>query len=455
MGSKDTWALVGGNQLLPGRSASSATSRSNSKSKSASPVRRSPLQPLLIFQSDDDYQGYCNFQDITAHQLYAASHDDVWITTVLQLSESVDAIRHAVIALGSLSRRYQADHVVGSVTEETARFDRLALRNYQKSLGYLSIALSSPADHTIKETLVSCMLFSIIELLRGNADAVEVHVNSGSRLVQQYRQLLVDEPSLIRLFSQIQLLSVLWLGRPSMFPASSPNFELLETAENTPNVVGENGVVALEEQLVSLSNSAQSLSKGWPPSHYVRTDDDRLRLDNLQSRLDAWQFAYDIACPQDSSAISDEDEMHMCLMKLKRLQIQHLIESCGLGPGSMLSELESSTMLGIATRLLVPNNRLRRLGSVTRLGSLIPPLIFRNPGPSMWKDTALSGDLVPLFCFPLGAIEPLYYVATNASTLEIRLCAIELMERQPWREGGWDSSVMAEIARKKANAKST
>lgn len=59
-----------------------------------------------------------------------------------------------------------------------------------------------------------------------------------------------------------------------------------------------------------------------------------------------------------------------------------------------------------------------------------------------------SGDL-RLFAFVAGVIQPLHMVADKC--VDVTLCeeALELLEDMPWREGAWDSAVMASIARRR------
>ena len=54
-----------------------------------------------------------------------------------------------------------------------------------------------------------------------------------------------------------------------------------------------------------------------------------------------------------------------------------------------------------------------------------------------------------MFAFVSGVIQPLHMVADKCCDNSICVEAIELLEERPWREGAWDSAVMAKIARRK------
>lgn len=48
-----------------------------------------------------------------------------------------------------------------------------------------------------------------------------------------------------------------------------------------------------------------------------------------------------------------------------------------------------------------------------------------------------------MFSLYVGIIAPLYLVANRCQILEVRNEAIALLSERPWREGAWDSSVIA------------
>ena len=62
-------------------------------------------------------------------------------------------------------------------------------------------------------------------------------------------------------------------------------------------------------------------------------------------------------------------------------------------------------------------------------------------------------DDIQMFAFVAGAIQPLHLVAEKC--VDSSLCheAIALLEEKPWKEGAWDSTTMAAIARRKLAAR--
>ena len=62
-------------------------------------------------------------------------------------------------------------------------------------------------------------------------------------------------------------------------------------------------------------------------------------------------------------------------------------------------------------------------------------------------------DEIPMFAFVAGAIQPLHLVAEKCVDSSLCREAIAILEERPWKEGAWDSTTMAAIARRKLAAR--
>ena len=60
---------------------------------------------------------------------------------------------------------------------------------------------------------------------------------------------------------------------------------------------------------------------------------------------------------------------------------------------------------------------------------------------------------IPMFAFVAGAIQPLHLVAEKCVDSSLCREAIALLEERPWKEGAWDSTTMAAIAKRKLAAR--
>jgi len=369
-------------------------------------------------------------------QLSAATGNQSWIDTILQLSHTNEAIRHATIAIGGLGKRFQSGDVMSSRDSKSLHFDTLALSNYQKSLGMLSHTLATsntaPAYDTLRQTLITCILFVIIDFLRGNDESLLVHLRSGSRLLQQHQDLAVGDARLHFLFLQVDMLVTLWLDRPSALSGPTPDFEMLQLA-GIEHLTGGNRLEVLEGRLVMIGNRVntvrmacklQSLDHGSAKSQHRY----------VQVQLDAWVSSLNEYASETIVSGSKDNDLRTKLLWINQIYLQLILDHCFADAKSEVCQLQASkafeTILTMAKPLLQPTNLIKDVS------------VF-------WYDDSEKGRSVPLFRFSAGAICPLYLIALHASSPGIRLRALDLLERDPWREGGWDSSAMASIARRR------
>ncbi|KAH8901486.1 hypothetical protein GQ53DRAFT_835258 [Thozetella sp. PMI_491] len=89
-----------------------------------------------------------------------------WVELVHAAAEQEPAVRHAVIAIGSLQENLWADRSPAT--------DRFALSHYNKALSHV---LTRRDDGSV--TLLLCLLFVCIEALRGNAPGAVEHCRHG------------------------------------------------------------------------------------------------------------------------------------------------------------------------------------------------------------------------------------------------------------------------------------
>ena len=95
-------------------------------------------------------------------------------------------------------------------------------------------------------------------------------------------------------------------------------------------------------------------------------------------------------------------------------------------------------ILSLATMLLRPATMESRM-------DLLSAIAINNVEPDSYE--------ILSFAFVAGAIQPLYLVAEKCVDSSLCREAIALLEERPWKEGAWDSTIMAAIARRKLAAR--
>ncbi|KAJ9149103.1 C6 zinc finger domain-containing protein [Pleurostoma richardsiae] len=103
-----------------------------------------------------------------------------------QMSHRDDAVKHAVVALGSAYQLFQAAEggpapPPGSTREELEVF---TIEQYTKSLSKLQRHVGSASRESTRLFLVCCLAFICLESLRGNQDSALTHLKNGLNILR-------------------------------------------------------------------------------------------------------------------------------------------------------------------------------------------------------------------------------------------------------------------------------
>jgi hypothetical protein len=131
---------------------------------------------------------------------------DFWDRLVLQACHTEPTIKHALLAL---SAAYEAHELHGRNTKKAtpdllAPCNRFALHQYTKAVRVLSYGLSTNKS-SAQVTLICCLLFVWLELLRNDSNMGLKHLKSGLQILRDMQQLgsSVDK-SLLSIFTRLQ-----------------------------------------------------------------------------------------------------------------------------------------------------------------------------------------------------------------------------------------------------------
>jgi hypothetical protein len=131
---------------------------------------------------------------------------DFWDRLVLQACHAEPTVKHALLAL---SATYEAHELQGRNTKKaildlSAPCNMFALQQYTKAMRILSCSLSANKS-SAQVTLICCLLFVLLELLRNDSNTGLKHLKSGLQILRHIRQLepAVDK-SLLSIFMRLQ-----------------------------------------------------------------------------------------------------------------------------------------------------------------------------------------------------------------------------------------------------------
>jgi cholestenol delta-isomerase len=124
-----------------------------------------------------------------------------WDRTVLQMCHVEPAVKHIVLALGSLHQLSETMHD----TDVALRHQRYADQHYQRALSAAQRLMRSSAPEDIDRVLVACVIFMCFENVRGNHQASQIHAHSGRAIMAQHCERL-RQPSRRNDLDEIQQL---------------------------------------------------------------------------------------------------------------------------------------------------------------------------------------------------------------------------------------------------------
>ena len=139
-----------------------------------------------------ELEGLEFFQLRTGQEMCQSFHSDIWTTLILILSRAEPSILHAIIELGALHENEAALGMPiskGTIVNVRHRFavsqynsviDTLTKRACCTATGYTSDAKQNPLV-----LLVTCLVFTRIDLLRGRYESAILHIRSALSILDE------------------------------------------------------------------------------------------------------------------------------------------------------------------------------------------------------------------------------------------------------------------------------
>ncbi|KAL8918463.1 MAG: hypothetical protein Q9172_005422 [Xanthocarpia lactea] len=432
------------------------------KSKNAlvKPVR-STLAPLPISISGwtgtlEELQGFDYFRAQTSQDL-AYSLNASLQELVLQNSHRHEAIKHGAIALGSLGETIRINSSSVSFNSLPPAFVKheFARSQYYKAIQILQRELKRDDKETVEVALISCFLFIVFEFLQGNDQSTITHLRSGLAILRkQYfqnvdswdaignrRELSPMQSEIVRIFHILDTQATEWLGLHAFHVNSYiPNdggpisryqppasFDSLDDAcGNLINLITR---VYHFRRYASKYDHVASVDQ-IPSSVYAERD-------SLLDELDVHRRLLGSFLSRQIDAQNPEDPHRITILRINR-KVTTMMLATYLEPdeGPFYAQCMSDFWQIISLAAFILRHTPETPPRVVRI-------VHRN---HKAEDAAYGRNL---FSFFAGLIQPLYFTAIKCREKNTAQKAVNLLEVEPWREGAWESSVMAGIARRK------
>ncbi|KAJ9612263.1 hypothetical protein H2200_003860 [Cladophialophora chaetospira] len=366
----------------------------------------------------------------TARKIPGAFFSDAGNALFFQACVSDAAVTHGVLAMCSAHR--DSDKVVAAKKPMLVqREEHFALRQYNKSIKLLQPHLRSDDTISLRIALFSCLAFIWAEFFRSRYQTAASHLEHGLRMLKHARGPpgskrvggnLIDD-WVQGVFKKLYVYSTLFGQRPHhpwpfpihLKPVSSVTVFLNahEAREYLENILLE--ACALLEARSFLGS--------------VKTDGTDAcghLAEKLMNDLDIWMSAYDNTLALLELQL-DMVEAFACRV----LRLYHTMAVIMVGTACEMEETKYDRHTFNFLLILEQMLDLRKVAS----NSKVREKYFGNE------------EGLPHSIGDMGPVAPLYYLATRCRIPRLRVQAIKLLEEEPRKEGIFDASLVANIAR--------
>ena len=425
----------------------------------ATAVRLAKLPSYKVPGTSKERQAFDFFIQNTGRDLFSATNMKSIYQLMLQISQSDDAIRSAIVALGSTGEQLHTCDSLAIQRQRSSPSQDFTRIQYCKALQALQRRIDTNSEHSVAYTILLCVLFCIFEFLQGNEVGALTHLRGGLGLLDQdYSRVAVGldklspnadlHSEILTIFSAMNVQAALWLGLddlPSSFmwlpqPAAGVGDSgLIYGQEDSSRASVFASIDHISDSLNQITRkiyafrlfitSCNQRSSKDPIFQRLRTEKER-----LVSQLQQWPPAVDTWEMELRSNITSDHTCRLAAMRMNYIIVNILLQTYLEEDNKMwiYQEFEADfhRVLTLAAPIIRPMSDLARL----RIQRVV---------------TANNMGINPVsISLQSGLIAPIYYTAIKCQNISICLEAIRLLSEAPWREGAWDSLVMANIAEK-------
>jgi hypothetical protein len=332
-------------------------------------------------------------------------------------------LAHAVIALSSVHQ-----DAVLAVDRTKLGSEHVVVAHYNQSLNQLRSAIGLGGKSTVSLTLVACLLYILLERLRGRFEQAEIHLQSGLRLLKDVHQRLCvnmygttllkrstsvdpDQVKILQGFASLHLESQLLgtdspgidvLVQSSVEDVPSRAFRSLEEARYSLN--------KLVHAILLISRNFLRMTAAEREYRHSRSDIHNQALGLLQAWLETYK------------ATSFRETKTGCSGQFAHTVLLNHYEMALVMWGHIGCTSESGYTSQTASFLAILENSVK-------ICHLLPSL-------SAVQSTSVGEDLAT----------PLFFTALKCRVRRIRLQAVRLLDFISINQGGWSSMMMVKIA---------
>ncbi|KAI0149600.1 hypothetical protein GGR57DRAFT_226750 [Xylariaceae sp. FL1272] len=391
-----------------------------------------------IFRNQIEAQGFRFFESVTSVIITTGLQSAEWKAPVLQLGHQDVSVRHGLIALGVLTRRFKKNPLSTNSCPEANVLHSQALLHHGQAAAQLAsyLAQSETTPFFTESILTTCLLLGLFNLLRGEPVALLSNVTKGFQTVKLNGTTSNLSQYLLSLLQQLDALSAMWLGLDRTISEGPLSFDILHTGPRLP--LGSD-LTSLKYELALLNHDIMTfrcLVERARASGSLPKNADEVKA-VLEHRLELLYDATSKAVQKDGADPHRSALLRVCYlsaaMSVNTIKVEERDPAIEAAPRD--TDVDLRTLRRSTETLSICEEIFRQVDPPTILERLDVLEPIENLG------------VVPLLAFHCGFIPALYQVAMVAPDITLRMRACSLLIEKPWREGGWDSVIMGSIAR--------
>ncbi|KAL2811485.1 hypothetical protein BJX63DRAFT_433334 [Aspergillus granulosus] len=431
--------------------------------------------------STDERASFDWFKGRTITKIPGSYLSDFWTTILLQASQTDQAVWHAVLALSSTHR----SGFVHAISGQRSKQEQSTLRHLIRAVRHLEPHFSVQDRASCRVILIVCLVFVVLDLLRGHFTAAQVHLRNGMNILAQMQSFSVDaantdldcspppsyayEPidvsigeAFFRLHAQVELLQHQHDPRPCILPLPfQPQLHEVSPQTGFPSYTAAwRGLDHLMNQAFCLSaqareHAAKAGTEATPTGTLI-AQQERLKA-GLTNWIDSYTLSVESLQLEISESISEAKAKVHHLVSCYYTMLTIMAETA-LSPTQTvfdaythhfeqmiehLADLWTLSSVGYPTPSPSTSPSISSNSSSTDTSSSTP-----TPVPTAEKRRWIGGCDMSHTIIDVGWMIPLFYTATKCRVRRIRRRAIRLIESSNHREGIWDGKITACIARR-------
>ncbi|PYI14310.1 C6 zinc finger domain protein [Aspergillus violaceofuscus CBS 115571] len=347
----------------------------------------------------------------------------LWQQLILQMGHEEPAVYHAIVALSALHQNSESQGMPLSKEDLGNSWHRFALEQSMRSFSLLHTRRASHDPRLRDVTLLCCLVFVLLEWLRGQYDKAFGHLRNGIQILNELGVMVTDESGarappverdLVIAFAHLDIQSAQFGETSSLMKGNAGQAVATSQIDGTRtfrNVSGAREALNhILEPVFKFTNSAQALSHEQVAMQY-----ESLYQEQIRRCAEVNEFA------QTFNHFRATRYYELSAKEQRGADVIHLHQT--------------TTSLNLETCLLDSNDPL--LDTYTSR--------FEHLLACVEEVTDKFPDR-PSVCMDMGVIPPLFFIATGCRSYRVREQAIEALQSWPHREGPWDSNLAARIA---------